>query len=153
VRAVIQRVSQAQVMVDGKVVGSIGTGLVVLLGVAVGDAQRDATFLAEKIVNLRIFEDDAGKLNRSLLDIGGQVLAVSQFTLLGNCQKGRRPSFVKAAPPDEAEPLYNTFVETIRTTGVYVATGVFRTEMLVEIHNHGPVTLILESRREGNNGN
>ncbi|NLG86456.1 MAG: D-tyrosyl-tRNA(Tyr) deacylase [Firmicutes bacterium] len=150
-RAVIQRVQKAQVMVRGEVVGSIGAGLVVLLGVAVGDTTKDAAFLAEKIVNLRIFEDDTGKLNRSLLDTGGQVLAVSQFTLLGNCQKGRRPSFVEAAPPEEAEPLYEDFVQAVRSAGVQVATGIFRTEMLVEIHNQGPVTLILESRRGNKN--
>jgi D-tyrosyl-tRNA(Tyr) deacylase len=148
VRAVIQRVQKGQVKVDEKVVGSIGAGLVVLLGVAVDDTEKDAIFLAEKIVNLRIFEDDDGKLNLSLLDTGGQILAVSQFTLMGNCKKGRRPSFVEAASPAEAEPLYEAFVEAVRKTGIYVATGVFRTEMLVEIHNDGPVTLILESRRE-----
>lgn len=151
-RAVIQRVKKAQVTVEGRVTGAIGPGLVVLLGVAAGDTDKDALFLAEKIVNLRIFEDEAGKLNRSLLDTGGEVLAVSQFTLLGNCQKGRRPSFIEAASPEEAEPLYEVFVNAVKSLGVTVATGVFRTEMLVEIHNHGPVTLILESRREEKNG-
>ena len=146
-RAVVQKVLKGQVIVDNEIVGSIGTGLVVLLGVAVGDTLKDADYLADKVINLRIFEDDNGKLNRSLLDVKGQVLAISQFTLMGDCQKGRRPSFVQAASPEEAEPLYESFVEAIRKAGVFVATGVFRTEMLVEIHNHGPVTLILESRR------
>jgi len=148
VRAVLQRVKKAKVTVGEEVVGSIGPGLVVLLGVAAGDSVEDAVYLAQKTVNLRVFEDEEGKLNRSLLDVGGEVLAVSQFTLLGDCRKGRRPSFVEAAPPEVAEPLYQSYVEAVKKTGVKVATGVFRTEMLVEIHNHGPVTLILDSRRE-----
>ncbi|HHT70574.1 MAG TPA: D-tyrosyl-tRNA(Tyr) deacylase [Firmicutes bacterium] len=147
-RAVIQRAKKAQVTVEGRVVGTIGPGLVVLLGVAVGDIEKDAIYLVDKITNLRIFEDEAGKMNHSLLDTGGELLVVSQFTLLGDCQKGRRPSFVKAAPPEEAEPLYEIFVNAARAAGVKVGTGEFRTEMLVEIHNHGPVTLTLESRRE-----
>lgn len=151
-RAVLQRVKKAQVTVDKTVVGAIGPGLVVLLGVAVGDSAEDAAYLAEKTVNLRIFEDEAGKLNRSLLDVGGEVLAVSQFTLLGDCRKGRRPSFVQAAAPEIAEPLYEKYVDALKRAGVRVATGVFRTEMLVEIHNHGPVTLILDSRREDAHG-
>ncbi|HHV06732.1 MAG TPA: D-tyrosyl-tRNA(Tyr) deacylase [Firmicutes bacterium] len=147
-RAVIQRVKKAQVTVNGEVTGTIGEGLVVLLGVAKGDTEKDATYLADKIINLRVFEDEEGKLNRSLLDVGGQILAVSQFTLLGDCRKGRRPSFGNAAVPEEAEPLYNVFVNAIKDADINVATGVFRTEMVVEIHNDGPVTLIIESRRE-----
>ncbi|HHY92899.1 MAG TPA: D-tyrosyl-tRNA(Tyr) deacylase, partial [Firmicutes bacterium] len=141
-RAVLQRVTQAKVSVNGQVVGAIGPGLVVLLGVAAGDTAADAAFLAEKTINLRIFEDEAGKLNLSLLDTGGEILAVSQFTLLADCRKGRRPSFVAAAAPELAEPLYEEYVAALKQAGVRVATGVFRTEMLVEIHNHGPVTLI-----------
>jgi D-tyrosyl-tRNA(Tyr) deacylase len=148
VRAVLQRVKKAKVTVGEEVVSSIGPGLVVLLGVAADDGVKDAIYLAEKTVNLRIFEDEEGKLNRSLLEVGGEVLVVSQFTLLGDCRKGRRPSFVDAAPPEIAEPLYQSYVEAVKKTGVKVTTGIFRTEMLVEIHNHGPVTLILESRRE-----
>ncbi|MDK2882337.1 MAG: D-aminoacyl-tRNA deacylase [Bacillota bacterium] len=147
-RAVLQRVKKAKVSVGEEVVSSIGPGLVVLLGVAADDGVKDAIYLAEKTVNLRIFEDEEGKLNRSLLEVGGEVLVVSQFTLLGDCRKGRRPSFVDAAPPEIAEPLYQSYVEAVKKTGVKVTTGIFRTEMLVEIHNHGPVTLILESRRE-----
>jgi D-tyrosyl-tRNA(Tyr) deacylase len=152
VRAVLQRVKQGQVTVNGEVKSRIGTGLVVLLGVAVGDSVEDAQYLADKTVNLRIFEDENGKLNRSLLDVGGEVLAVSQFTLLGDCRKGRRPSFVEAAAPEVAEPLYEAYVDAVRKKGVTVATGVFRTQMLVEIANEGPVTLILESRREEKSG-
>ncbi|MGI6604319.1 MAG: D-tyrosyl-tRNA(Tyr) deacylase [Firmicutes bacterium] len=151
-RAVLQRVKQGQVTVNGEVKSRIGTGLVVLLGVAVGDSVEDAQYLADKTVNLRIFEDENGKLNRSLLDVGGEVLAVSQFTLLGDCRKGRRPSFVEAAAPEVAEPLYEAYVDAVRKKGVTVATGVFRTQMLVEIANEGPVTLILESRREEKSG-
>ena len=147
-RAVIQRVKKAQVTVNGEVTGTIGEGLVVLLGVAKGDTEKYATYLADKIISLRVFEDEEGKLNRSLLDVGGQILAVSQFTLLGDCRKGRRPSFGNAAVPEEAEPLYNVFVNAIKDADINVATGVFRTEMVVEIHNDGPVTLIIESRRE-----
>ena len=116
-RAVIQRAKKAQVTVEGRVVGTIGPGLVVLLGVAVGDTEKDAIYLVDKIINLRIFEDEAGKMNHSLLDTGGELLVVSQFTLLGDCQKGRRPSFVKAAPPEEAEPLYEIFVNAARAAG------------------------------------
>lgn len=147
-RAVLQRVTGARVSVEGQVVGSIGPGLVVLLGVAADDDLHDAHYLAEKTVHLRIFEDTAGKMNLSLLDTGGEVLAISQFTLLGDCRKGRRPSFGGAASPEVAEPLYKAYVEAIKKLGVRVATGIFRTEMLVEILNHGPVTLILDSRKE-----
>jgi len=145
-RAVVQRVSQAAVEVDGGLVGRIGTGLLVLLGVADDDAEKDADDLAGKIVHLRIFEDEAGKLNRSLVDCGGEMLVVSQFTLYGDCRKGRRPSFVKAAAPDKGNALYRHFVEAVRARGVTVATGRFGAMMAVSLVNHGPVTLIVESR-------
>jgi len=145
-RAVVQRVSEASVAVDGKTVGSIGPGLCVLVGVAQGDAIQDAEWLAAKAVELRIFEDAAGKMNLSLLDTGGELLAVSQFTLLGDAQKGRRPAFTAAAPPGEAEPLYRKFCELCRSRGVRVAEGVFRATMQVRIVNEGPVTLLLDSR-------
>ncbi len=144
-RAVVQRVSQAAVEVDGGLVGRIGTGLLVLLGVADDDAEKDADYLAGKIVHLRIFEDAAGKLNRSLVDCGGEMLVVSQFTLYGDCRKGRRPSFVKAAAPDKGNALYRHFVEAVRGRGVTVATGRFGAMMAVSLVNHGPVTLIVES--------
>lgn len=147
-RAVVQRVTEGRVAVDGAVTGAIGTGFVVLLGVGQGDTAADAKYLAEKVVNLRVFEDTAGKMNLSLLDCGGAVLAVSQFTLYGDCRKGRRPSFVAAAPPAEAAELYETFVRYIEENGVKVETGVFQAMMQVEIHNDGPVTLLLDSRKE-----
>jgi D-tyrosyl-tRNA(Tyr) deacylase len=146
VRAVIQRCSSGAVLVDGKVVGQVDKGFVVLLGIQRGDTEADAHYLAEKIAHLRVFPDGEGKLNTSLLDVGGEVLAVSQFTLLGDCRKGRRPSFTEAAPPQEAEPLYQAFVEELTALGVPVATGVFGAHMQVEITNDGPVTLLLESR-------
>jgi len=144
-KAVVQRVTSASVEVAGEVVGAIGPGILVLLGVEKGDRERDADWLAEKITALRIFEDEAGKMNRSLLEIGGELLAVSQFTLAGNCAKGRRPSFDSAAPPDEANRLYEYFVEAVRHLGVPVATGVFQAMMMVSLVNDGPVTFILES--------
>jgi D-aminoacyl-tRNA deacylase len=143
--AVVQRVSQSSVTVEGQVVGAIGRGLTVLLGVARGDSAREARYLAEKIVHLRIFEDDQGKLNRSLLDIGGSLLVVSQFTLLGDCRKGRRPSFIDAAPAEIADTLYQIFVDHTRAQGVSTATGQFRAMMQVSLVNDGPVTLIIES--------
>ncbi len=146
-RAVVQRVSQASVTVAGEVVGQIGQGFLVLLGVAEGDDDRDAATLAEKIVGLRVFEDDEGKMNRSLTDADGAMLVVSQFTLLGDCRKGRRPSFVAAAPPELAQRLYETFVEHVRSAGVEVATGRFREHMDVALVNDGPVTLLLDSRK------
>ena len=146
-KAVIQRVTQARVVIDSKEHSSIRNGLLVLLGVEKGDAPEDAATLARKIVELRIFEDEAGKMNRSLLDTRGELLAVSQFTLLGDCRKGRRPSFDDAAPPDEARRLYEILVEELRQTGVAVATGVFQANMDVELINQGPVTFILDTRK------
>ena len=145
-RAVIQRVKASSVTVNDEPVGKIGKGLLVLLGVAKEDQAADADFLSEKIVNLRIFEDEQGKMNRSLIDIGGEMLVVSQFTLYANCKKGRRPSFTEAAPPEVAEPLVEHFADQLREVGVAkVETGVFRARMLVEIHNDGPVTIILDT--------
>lgn len=146
-RACVQRVSRCRVLVSGEVTGEIRRGLLVLLGVAHQDTDRDATMLAEKIVQLRVFEDDDGKMNRSLLDIGGGMLVVSQFTLLGDCRKGRRPSFVAAAPPELAETLYDRFVGAVTSRGIRAATGRFRQMMQVEIVNDGPVTLLLDSSR------
>jgi D-tyrosyl-tRNA(Tyr) deacylase len=145
-KAVIQRVSSARVEVDGKTTGSIGRGTLVLLGVEKGDTERQADWLAEKITGLRIFEDNAGKMNLALADIGGGILAVSQFTLAGNCAKGRRPSFDAAAPPDEANRLYEYFVAKLKSLDVPVATGIFQAMMQVHLVNDGPVTFILENR-------
>jgi D-aminoacyl-tRNA deacylase len=147
VRAVIQRVSSARVLIEGKEHSRIGTGILVLVGVEKEDTTEDAQLLARRIVELRIFEDEAGKMNRSIADKGGQILAVSQFTLLGDCRKGRRPSFDPAAPPDIARTLYEQFVKEVDTLGVPVATGVFQAMMDVELTNQGPVTFILDSRK------
>ena len=144
-KIVLQRVSEAEVTIDGRSVGRIGAGLVLLVGVGHEDTEEQARYLAEKCLNLRIFEDDEGKMNRSLLDAGGQILAISQFTLYGDTRKGRRPGFTDAAPPEKAEPLYERFVELLRQAGVTVETGRFGQHMLVRIHNDGPVTLILEA--------
>jgi D-tyrosyl-tRNA(Tyr) deacylase len=144
-RAVLQRVTQARVEIDGTVVGAIGQGVLVLLGVAQGDTPADAAYLAEKTAGLRIFEDAAGKMNLALNEVGGAVLAVSQFTLLGDCRKGRRPGFTAAAPPELADALYGDFVAALRGAGLEVATGVFRAEMQVHLVNDGPVTLLLDS--------
>ncbi len=144
-KAVVQRVTQSSVSVDGRTIGAIGRGLTVLLGVARLDSEKEAQYLAEKIVHLRIFEDAGGKLNQCLLDVGGSMLVVSQFTLLGDCRKGRRPSFVDAAAPVQAERLYEHFVRTVRQLGVSTATGRFRATMQVSITNDGPVTLVLET--------
>ncbi|HET8722823.1 MAG TPA: D-aminoacyl-tRNA deacylase [Anaeromyxobacteraceae bacterium] len=145
-RSVVQRVARAAVRVDRQVVGEVGHGLLVLLGVAAGDGPDDARWTADKLAQLRIFEDDAGKMNRSVQDVGGGVLLVSQFTLLGDARKGNRPSFVAAAPPDQANALYEEVASLLRTRGVPVATGVFRAHMEVELVNDGPVTLLLDSR-------
>jgi len=144
-RAVIQRVSRARVAVDGQTVGAIGQGLLVFLGVGAADKEADAAYLAEKIPSLRIFEDAEGKLNRSLLEIQGETLVVSQFTLYGDCRRGRRPSFSAAAPPDKARRLYELFVAQLRENGIKTATGTFQAHMQVELVNDGPVALWLES--------
>ena len=143
-RAVVQRVNQASVTVDNQVVGHIGRGLLVLLGIKTNDTEAEAKWMAQKIARLRIFADDEGKFNLSLRDVEGSVLVVSQFTLYGDARKGRRPSFSDAAPPDLAEPLVNRFIELLRAEELPVETGVFGALMQVEIHNDGPVTLILE---------
>ncbi len=147
-RAVVQRVSRAKVTVAGEVTGEIGLGLVVLLGVAGDDGQEDAGYLAEKLVGLRIFPDEEGKMNRSLVEAGGAMLVVSQFTLFGDCRKGRRPSFIKAARPEQAVDLYNAFVAEVRGRGISVATGRFQEHMDVELVNDGPVTLLIDSHKE-----
>lgn len=144
-RVVVQRVSQGRVLVDGHVTGEIGPGLVVLVAVGCGDSSATAVSMAEKIVNLRIFSDEAGKMNRSLLETGGDVLAVSQFTLYGDARGQRRPSFVQAAPPDQGKTLYEEFVQALKTHGVRVATGTFQAHMSVELTNDGPVTILLDS--------
>ena len=146
-RAVVQRTRAASVAVDGEVVGAIGTGLTVLLGVGAGDVDQDARYLAEKIVNLRIFSDNAGKMNLSLLDISGELLVVSQFTLYGDCRKGRRPGFDAAASPTVAVQLYEQFISLCRGWGVKTACGRFQEEMVVKLENNGPVTMLLDSRR------
>ena len=147
-RAVVQRVSEASVIVDGQTVGEIRQGLVVLLGVARGDTSRDAVYLAEKTSGLRIFEDEHGKMNLSVEDISGSVLVVSQFTLLGDCRKGRRPGFTDAAEPELADQLYKEYVAIMQQRGIKVATGVFRAEMKVGLINDGPVTILLDSRKQ-----
>jgi len=143
-RAVVQRVKKSSVFIDGQSVATIGPGLMVLLGVARNDSEKEADFLAEKIPNLRIFEDKNEKMNLSLLDSGGQMLVVSQFTLLGNCRKGRRPSYVDAAEPEKANALYEYFIEKVRTKGIDVQSGRFRAMMDVHLINDGPVTLVVE---------
>jgi D-tyrosyl-tRNA(Tyr) deacylase len=144
-RAVIQRVSEASVTVEGRVIGAIGRGLVVLLGVAKGDQAGEAEFLVEKTVGLRIFPDAEGKMNQSVADVAGSLLVVSQFTLYGDCRRGRRPSFDKAAPADEARVLYEYFVRAARDRGIRVETGIFQATMSVQLVNDGPVTLIIDS--------
>jgi D-tyrosyl-tRNA(Tyr) deacylase len=145
-RAVIQRVASSNVQVEGEMISQTGPGLLVLLGVSRSDEEKDAAYLADKIGHLRIFEDEGGKLNRSLLETGAEVMVVSQFTLLGDCRKGRRPSFVEAATPERAEVLYDHFVKQLRQKGVPVATGRFQARMAVALVNDGPVTLIVESK-------
>jgi D-tyrosyl-tRNA(Tyr) deacylase len=146
-RAVIQRVSRAQVRVDGKTTGEIGPGLLILLGVGQGDTSREADYLLDKIINLRIFEDAGGKMNLSLLETGGQLMVISQFTLYADCRKGRRPSFTDAGPPGDAQKLYDYFVGSARQRGLQVATGVFQALMEVELINSGPVTILLDSSK------
>ncbi len=145
-KVLLQRVTRASVCVDGEKVSQIGRGLVALVGVAQGDSENDARYLVAKTVGLRIFPDEGGKFNLSILDVGGELLAVSQFTLLADTRKGRRPSFTQAALAGEAETLFNTFVEMAKATGVKVSTGRFQQHMLVEIHNDGPVTILLDSK-------
>ena len=145
-KALVQRVSRASVSVDGKIIGKIGPGMVVFLGVAQGDSKEDASYLANKVANLRIFADESSKFALSALETQGHILVVSQFTLLADSRKGRRPSFTEAAPPDLAEELYKFFVEQVRSTRLKVETGLFQEHMLVEIYNDGPVTILLESK-------
>jgi D-tyrosyl-tRNA(Tyr) deacylase len=146
-RAVVQRVSRAQVVIDGEIAGQIGLGLLILLGVGHDDTEVDANYLAEKIAGLRVFEDDSGKMNRSVQDVGGSVLAVSQFTLYGDVRRGKRPSFDRASPPEKARQLYESFVARIRSTGLRCETGRFQERMKVELVNGGPVTILLDSAR------
>ena len=146
-RAVVQRVAEADVSAEGRTTGSIGPGLVVLLGVEEGDSERDAEYMADKITGLRIFEDEAGKMNLSIKDAGGKILAVSQFTLLGDARKGKRPSFSSAARPEEANRLYRYFISKVNDCGVATEEGVFQAEMMVRIYNDGPVTILLDSRK------
>jgi len=145
VRAVVQRVSSARVEIDGEVAGAIGRGLLVLLGVGQGDSEKQAHWLADKIAGLRILEDDAGKMNLSVEEVGGSLLVVSQFTLYADCRKGRRPSFTGAAPPEEADRLYQVFVQRLKERGLPVATGVFQAMMQVHLVNDGPVTVVVET--------
>ncbi len=146
-RAVVQRVTRAEVRVEGRVVGRIGRGLLVLVGMARGDTPEAGKVLGQKIVNLRIFGDEQGRMNRSLLETGGSVLCVSQFTLYGDCRKGRRPSYDRAAPPETARALYEAFVDSLRALGASVETGQFQAMMEVELVNDGPVTLLLDSEK------
>lgn len=145
-RVVLQRSKAAKVTIEGETVGSIDRGLVLLVGITHEDSEQDAVYLAEKVAGLRIFEDDQGKMNRSVLETGGQILSVSQFTLYGDCRKGRRPNFMEAARPESAEPLYERFNELLKAQGLHVETGRFGAMMEVSLVNDGPVTLILESR-------
>lgn len=146
-RAVIQRTIAASVTSDGAETGHIGLGMTVLLGIGTDDDSRDVQYMAEKITNLRIFEDHARKMNRSLADMGGSMLVVSQFTLYGDVRHGRRPSFTEAAPPEQANALYEEFVSAVRNMGITVETGRFRTEMVVTLQNHGPVTILVDSKK------
>jgi D-aminoacyl-tRNA deacylase len=145
-RVVVQRCKQADVTVDGKVIGRIGQGLMLLVGVTHDDTEQDASYLAEKIAGLRIFEDELGKMNLSVQDIGGQILSVSQFTLYGDCRKGKRPNFMAAARPEQAAPLYERFNDLMRLQGLHVETGAFGEMMDVSLTNWGPVTLVLDSK-------
>jgi len=146
-RAVVQKVTSSSVSVDGEVKGSIGAGFNVLIGVETGDTEKDAVYIADKITGLRIFEDEEDKLNLSIEDIGGEILAISQFTLLADARKGRRPGFTKAARPEEANALYQAVIVRIREKGIHVEEGVFQTHMVVDIRNDGPVTILLDSHK------
>ena len=147
-RSVVQRTIRSSVTSEGTETGHIGEGLTVLLGVGRDDDEKDVVYTADKILNLRIFEDEEGKMNQSLLQTGGEMLVVSQFTLYGDARHGRRPSFTAAAPPDSANRLYEEFVQYVEKQGVRVATGIFQTEMVVSLDNHGPVTILLDSKKE-----
>ncbi len=147
-RAVIQRVSEASVTVDGQIIGQIQKGIVILLGVTSTDTEEEVRWLAQKCMNLRIFENTSGKFDHSLQDVGGAALVVSQFTLYGDCRRGRRPDFTKAARPEIAEPLYEAFVQYLRNAGVHTETGRFAAMMQVEIHNDGPVTLVIDTEEK-----
>jgi len=146
-RAVVQRVKRSHVEVDGKITGQINKGLMVLLGISEDDKTEDIDYMIDKIVNLRIFEDDDNKMNLSMLDVGGEILVVSQFTLYGDCRKGRRPSFVRAARPEKAQELYNIFIERLKEKNINVQSGIFQADMTVYIENDGPVTLIVDSEK------
>ena len=146
-RAVVQRVVEADVVVDNQVTGSIKKGFMILLGVEENDTEKDAAYMADKISGLRVFEDEDEKMNLSIKDVSGQILAVSQFTLLGDVRKGKRPSFIKAARPEEANRLYRCFIDLIKKEDIHVEEGIFQAEMLVRIHNDGPVTILLDSRK------
>lgn len=146
-RAVVQKISRSQVTVDGELTGKTGPGLLVLLGVTHDDTEKDAEYMADKLVNLRIFEDENEKLNLSLIDVGGEMMAVSQFTLYGDCRKGRRPGFTEAARPEPADKLYQYFVQKVRDMGINVETGRFQTHMMVELVNDGPVTILVDSKK------
>ncbi|MFO1093062.1 MAG: D-aminoacyl-tRNA deacylase [Planctomycetaceae bacterium] len=146
-RAVVQRVNSASVTVDGEIVGRIAHGFLVLLGVAQDDEQADVVYTAQKLIGLRVFKDDDGKMNRALQDVGGAMLIVSQFTLYGDCRKGRRPSFIDAAPPEKADSLYRQVVAEVRGQGIHVETGKFQAQMEVALVNDGPVTLLIDSRK------
>ena len=146
-RAVVQRVASASVTVDGKLISEIGKGLLIFHGVAQEDTSADLGYLTNKVANLRVFEDDEGRMNRSLLEIGGEALVVSQFTLYGDCRKGRRPSFIDAAPPDKAEEFYQQFIRALSNTGISVRSGIFQAMMDVDLVNDGPVTILLDSNK------
>ncbi|MBR6701197.1 MAG: D-tyrosyl-tRNA(Tyr) deacylase [Firmicutes bacterium] len=146
-RAVVQRVTEGSVTVEGNITGEIKNGFVVLLGVGNEDTEADADYIADKVSNLRVFEDEEGKMNLSLKDVGGEILAISQFTLYGDCRKGRRPGFTEAARPEKAKALYDYFTEKLRSYDINVGEGIFQAEMLVKIYNDGPVTLLLDSKK------
>ena len=146
-RAVIQRVQRASVTIDDRTHGAISQGMVVLLGIGASDTQKDLHWLVEKVINLRIFDDQQGKMNRSLADIAGEMLIISQFTLYGDCRKGRRPGFSAAAPPEVAEPLYRQFIEEVQSRQIKIATGIFQAAMQVELVNDGPVTILVDSEK------
>ncbi|QIB69457.1 D-tyrosyl-tRNA(Tyr) deacylase [Aminipila butyrica] len=146
-RAVVQRVTDADVTVDGQITGAIKQGFVILLGVEDTDDMQDVRYMVDKVSGLRVFEDQEGKMNLSLTDIGGSILAVSQFTLLGDARKGKRPSFIKAARPEQAKELYDQFVSQIKEKGIYIGEGIFQADMLVRINNNGPVTILLDSKK------